>query len=261
MTILLIFIIGLCVGSFLNVLVDRIPRGESVLFGRSHCEFCKKKLEWWELLPVISFLIQRGSCTKCKRFIGWQYLVVELVTGISYVFLFLNLSPLNYELGIRNYGEFGYYFFIISIMIVIFFTDLRYGIIPDKVLYPTIIISLFYVLLIHDSYFLIHNYLPSAVGAFLFFLLLFLLTKGRGMGFGDVKFVFLMGLVLGFPGIVIGLYLAFLTGAGVALILVLWGKKKFSGGTIPFGPFLVAGCIAVLLFGSEILTKISPLLP
>jgi prepilin signal peptidase PulO-like enzyme (type II secretory pathway) len=137
-----------------------------------------------------------------------------------------------------------YYLFIVSSLIVVFFADLKYGIIPDKIIYPAILVSAAYLFINHQS--LIINHLLTAVGAFTFFLLLFLVTRGRGMGFGDVKLVILLGLLLGFPKIVVAFYIAFLTGAIIGIILILWGKKKLRGTTIPFGPFLVGGALIAL---------------
>jgi prepilin signal peptidase PulO-like enzyme (type II secretory pathway) len=119
-------------------------------------------------------------------------------------------------------------------------------------LLPSVVITLLYLFINHG--FLIVNYLFSASGAFLFFLLLFLFTKGKGMGFGDVKFAFLMGLILGFPKIIVSLYVAFLTGAIVGCILIIWRKKRMSGSSIPFGPFLVVGTLIAIFYG-EILFK------
>ena len=146
----------------------------------------------------------------------------------------------------------AYYLFIISCLIAIFFADLKYGIIPDKIIFPAIIVSFLYLIL--NTNYLILPYLLSAFGACFFFLFLFLITKRRGMGFGDVKFAFLMGLILGFPKIVVGLYVAFLTGAIVGCILIAWRKKKLFGTSIPFGPFLAIGVIVAIFYG-EILIQ------
>jgi leader peptidase (prepilin peptidase) / N-methyltransferase len=256
-----IFILGLFVGSFLNVLADRLPRNETVIKGRSHCEKCKKDLAWYDLIPLLSFIFLKGRCRYCRVRLSYYYPMVEFVTGILFVLtaLFVLESPqfqisnfkfqinsqfLNFHLLI----SLAYYLFIVSSLIVVFFTDLKYGIIPDKIILPAILISFLYLIL--NANYLILPYLLSAVGACLFFLLLFLITKGKGMGFGDVKFAFLMGLILGFPNIVISLYIAFLTGAIVGVILVIWRKKKISGASIPFGPFLVLGTLSAIFLGN-----------
>lgn len=266
-----LFLLGLAVGSFLNVLIDRLPRDESVIKGRSHCESCKKILAWYDLMPVLSFVLLGGKCRYCHSPISFFYPLVELVTGVMFVLtFFLLVIPLchpelvsgsislgfempkqvRHDTCINVYLELVYYLFIVSSLIVIFFTDLKYGIIPDKIVYPGVVISLLYLLIFHNSLFIIH--LLSALGAFLFFLFLFLVTRGRGMGFGDVKLVFLLGLFLGFPKIMIALYFAFLTGAFWGCILILWRKKRLSE-TISFGPFLSAGAFISLLWGEGII--------
>jgi prepilin signal peptidase PulO-like enzyme (type II secretory pathway) len=138
---------------------------------------------------------------------------------------------------------------LISILIVIFFIDLKHYIIPDVltiIIGSIALIKNFLVPLFYSTPLSPANYLLSALGALLFFLFLVVITKGRGMGLGDVKFAFVMGLLLGYPGVVISLYIAFLTGAVVSVILILRGRKRF-GQTIPFGPFLVFGTLIVLL--------------
>lgn len=259
-----VFLFGLAVGSFLNILIYRLPHDLSIV-GRSFCPHCRKKIAWYDNIPLTSFVLLCGKCRQCRSPISIQYPAVELVTGVLFVLVFLllgiknKLSLTSYqELRIMDFVTLGYYLFVISALIVIFFADFRYGIIPDKIVYPSILVSAVYLFLIHNSLFIIH--FLSAFGSFAFLLLLFLVTRGRGMGFGDVKLVFLLGLFLGFPKIVIVLYVAFLTGAAVSLILVLWGKKKLSGGTVPFGPFLVFGTLLAFFAGEELLRLALPLL-
>jgi prepilin signal peptidase PulO-like enzyme (type II secretory pathway) len=144
---------------------------------------------------------------------------------------------------------FTYYLFLISSLIVIFFTDLKHRIIPDQIVYPTFLITFLYQITSHQS--LVTNYLLSAFGAGLFFLILHLITRGKGMGFGDVKLAFLMGLVLGPAKVIFAFYLAFLTGALTGVILILAKKRKF-GEQIAFGPFLSGATIIALFWGEEI---------
>lgn len=233
---ILLFFLGISLGSFLNVLIDRLPYGETVFYGRSHCDHCKHKLAWYDLIPFLSFVILKGRCRYCHRSLSVQYPMVELVTGV----LFVIVGIMNHESGIRGIITISYDLFIVSSLIVIFLTDFKYGIIPDKIVFPSIIVSLVYLFINHKSLFI--NHFASAVVACLFFFLLFAITKGRGMGFGDVKLSFLLGLFLGFPAIVIAFYASFLTGAVISIILVLAKKVRFKG-TIPFGPFLVAGTL------------------
>ncbi len=246
-----IFIFGIFIGSFLGVVIDRLPRGESIIKGRSHCDSCKKSLGAIDLIPILSFLFLQGKCRHCKARLSWFYPTVEIITGVLFVLTALqsgiiyNLSSITYEI------EFIYYLFIISTLVVIFFIDLKYGIIPFSLILPVTLITFLY-LLFNTHYFPFSN-LTAALGACAFFLLLFLVTRGRGMGFGDVVYAFFMGLLLGLPQIVAGLYLSFVSGAVVSLILIGLKKKKMKGGTVPFGPFLVFGTIVVLLWGEPLI--------
>lgn len=238
----LFFIFGLAIGSFLNVLIYRLPRNLPIT-GRSFCPHCRKKLSWRDNIPLLSFMVLNGKCRLCRYPIGWQYPVVELVTGVLFVLTQIHLEGVgsNHLPG----AQLGYYLFIISSLIVIFFTDLFDGIVPDAVSYPAIGLSvLFYSITTPLS---ITNLLLPAVGAFLF-LALNVFTRGGGLGFGDVKLALVMGYFLGWPGIGIALYLSLLTAATVSVLLVLLGKKTMKS-TIPFAPFLTASTIATFFFG------------
>jgi prepilin signal peptidase PulO-like enzyme (type II secretory pathway) len=238
-----IFILGLCVGSFLNVLIYRLPRSLSPLKGRSFCPKCKKKIFWYDNIPLLSFILLKGRCRFCHSPIGWQYPLVELITGILTLFVtYYSLVILHLPLLITIY-----HLLITFILIVIFFTDLLHQIIPDQVVYPAILISLLFAIR-YPPY-----AIPASLGTGAFFLLLHFITRGKGMGLGDVKLAGLMGLVLGFPKIVIALYLAFLTGALVGVILILLGRKRL-GDHLAFGPFL-AGATWISLFWGEIIWR------
>lgn len=251
---IVLFIIGLFVGSFLNVVADRLSKGESIVFPPSHCENCNHRLAPKDLIPVLSYLYLGGKCRYCKKPFSWQYPLVEFITGVLFAAAaitipFLDAFTTSFSLVNLLYVVSLYIF--ISVNIVVFFADMRYGIIPDE---ATIVGSLVTLLtLVIHSPFLFVNHLLSAAGAFLFFLLLFLGTRGRGMGFGDVKYVLFLGLFFGYPNSVIVLYLAFLTGALVSIILILQGRKRLKA-TIPFGPFLVISALLVFFFGKFITT-------
>ncbi len=225
----LVSFFGLCVGSFLNVLADRGSRGESVLWGRSHCDHCKKVLRWFELIPVLSFVLQGGRCLRCHKPLSIQYPLVELATSLGFLYLYSSHSPLPL-------------YVLFSSFLVIFVSDLKEQIIPDSM----IVVGLFATLAMG-----IH--ILPALGSFAFLYILWAATRGRGMGFGDVKLAFLMGLLLGFPAVVVAFYIAFLTGAFVGVILMLVGKKGWKS-KIAFGPFLVLGTAVAYLWGHDILT-------
>ncbi len=267
---ILIFFFGAAVGSFLGVVVDRLMSGESIWKGRSHCDHCRRTLHPLDLVPLFSFLVLNRKCRYCGQQLDWYFFMIELVTGIAFVlaaftifqdswFMLVNLQYIFLAL---------YYFSLIGSLIAIVFADIKFGIIPFKIVGFALFVSVFWFLLLPTMYFSpieisilglqtnFLNSLASGLGAFSFFFVLFYATKGRGMGFGDVVFAFLMGFVLGFPKVILALYLAFVTGAVVALVLIASKKKSFKGGTIPFGPFLVFGTIISLLWGTYIINYV-----
>jgi len=247
---LIIFIAGICLGSFLNVVIDRFATNRSIVKGRSYCEFCKKTLEIRDLIPLFSYLLLRGRCRFCSKKIPLRLFLVELLTGIITVgiLVLFALSSLHFIV----------IFYLITLLLIsIFFIDLEYGIIPDKLTILLTILSVVFVFSIGQNFL---NHFISAVSSLLFFIGLYIATKGKGMGMGDVKISFSLGMLLGYPLIIYGLYLAFLTGAVVSIILVLWKKKSFHGGTVPFGPFLTASTLFTLFFGEKIILPIAKLL-
>jgi leader peptidase (prepilin peptidase) / N-methyltransferase len=243
-------IYGLFFGSFLNVLIDRLPNNEDIVRGRSHCDYCKKTLRWYELIPLFSFMIQRGKCRRCHKKLSIQYPLIELITGIGFSLIFyysvISLSP-HFIISLF------YYLLIFSILLVLFVTDLKTQLLPEILIILGIMCSIIYYIYININSILIMNYIPiannllSAIGASLFFLIIWLVTKRRGMGFGDVELGFLLGLICGFPEIIFALYIAFLTGALVGVILII-GKNETLKSKIAFGPFLITGTLFALLF-------------
>lgn len=257
MSLVLLAVLGLGVGSFLSSLTWRIPRGIA-LTGRSFCPRCKKAIAWYDNIPLFSFLLLGGRCRHCRKKISLRYPAIELITSSFFVLVGASSAGrLGVSGVVSDYqswlGMFTlpYFLFIVSALIALFVIDFEHKIIPDKILYPTIGVSLL-VFLKSPSPTLFTNFSFGVFFAtFLFFL--HLLTSGRGMGLGDVQLALFLGLVLGFPGLLIGAFLAFLTGGVVGLILVLAKRAKF-GKPIPFGPFLVVGAL-VALFASQTILK------
>ncbi|CAN5180251.1 A24 family peptidase [soil metagenome] len=252
MIILFTFILGLCIGSFLLVITDRFESNESFLHGRSHCDQCKHVLGPLDLIPVISFLSTKGRCRYCKVKLSLYYPFFELLTGCLFALTIFVSSSTYYGVSIDQLLHFIFSLYIVSSLILLFFIDLRYGIIPFKIIFPAILITFLSTVFSLPS--ALSTTLYAALGACLFFFLLFLFTKGRGMGFGDVVYAFFMGLLLGYPGVIVGLYIAFLSGAIISLILIWEKKKKLKGSTIPFGPFLVLGTYIAWLWGDMIVS-------
>lgn len=249
---LFIFIFGLSVGSFLNVVICRLETKESFFFSRSHCPECGAVLKWYHLIPLLSFLIQKSRCDYCQKKISWQYPLVELTTGLLFLLVFSLQFSNPVQFSAFQALELFYYFSIISLLIVIFVYDMKHYLIPQKVVYPAIGLVLIKLAVDFSNKgfgFEVYGPLLAAFSAFGFFLLLVLASKGKWMGLGDVKLSFLMGLVLGWPNILVALFLSFFSGAIIGLILIVLGKKTMKS-EIPFGPFLAASAIVVLIFGN-----------
>jgi len=244
---LFIFILGLLIGSFLNVVICRLESKEPILFSRSRCPKCGALLKWPDLIPLLSFILTRGKCRYCHKKISLQYPLVELATGLLFLLIFNQFS-------IFNFINLFYYLLITCLLLVIFVYDLKHYLIPDKIIYPAIIICLLNLgaqLPFWESYSQIYNPLLSAIFASGFFLSLVLVSRGKWLGLGDVKLAVLMGLVLGWPNILLALFLAFMSGAIVGLSLIAAGKKTIKS-QIPFGPFLAGATILVILYGQNI---------
>lgn len=248
-----IFLFGLAVGSFLNCIIYRLETEQSFLKGRSFCPYCHHILSWQDLIPLFSFFILRGRCRYCQKPISLQYPLVELATGLIFVLIF-KFQPV---FTLCQFATILYLFIISCFLIIIFVYDLKYYIILDKVVFPAIVTSflynIFYSLFLVDNYKLLIQFLLSAVGAATFFLIIVLISRGKWMGIGDIKLAFLMGLVLGWPNIVIALFSAFLIGAIIGIVLIILGRKSLKS-EVPFGPFLVAGTFIALFFGQEIVS-------
>ncbi len=237
---IIIFILGLSVGSFLNVLIDRLPKNISVTKGRSRCDFCKHMLRWYDLVPIVSFLLLKRRCRYCHKILSYQYPLIEIITGLIFL--------LSYKYSI-DFTQFLLNSVAFSGFLVLFMTDVKYKILPDQIIIFLLVVTLLNITIFPQNSFL--NYLLSALVYYLIFLSIYLFTKGRGMGFGDVKLVFLLGLYLGYPKVIVSFYLAFLTGAFFSLILVFIGRKKMKS-TIAFGPFLIFSAIISNFYGLEL---------
>jgi len=266
---IIIFVFGLIVGSFLNVVIFRLENGGKIVNDRSKCLHCKHILEWYDLIPILSFIFLKGKCRYCKRSISIQYPLIELLTGVLFILIFNFQFSIFNEFLIFNFQFLSllFWLYITAIFIVIFAYDLKHYIIPDKIIYPAIAITSAYKLfeiLEFGHWDLIGNWkleignlitafnpFIAAILASTFFLSIVLFTRGKGMGGGDVKLAFLMGLLLGWPVILLSLFSSFILGSFVGICLILIGKKKM-GSMIPFGPFLIIGTFVGLFWGERI---------
>ena len=248
---ILFFILGTAVGSFLNVVAYRSVHGGSIFLGSSHCPACKHKLAAKDLVPIASFVALDGKCRYCGKSISLQYPLVELVTGFLFAFTYL------YWLGtVYNLMHLVYLLFVVSVLIVLFVTDVRDGLLPNSVILPAIFVVVIYKLILVSAGYiqlstLIADLLTALVVSGIFFAIV-ALSGEKAMGGGDVKLAFLIGLVVGWPATSVALFTSFLTGAIVAVMLILIGKKRF-GESVPFGPFLSLGAFVALFWGREII--------
>ncbi|HXZ95143.1 MAG TPA: prepilin peptidase [Dehalococcoidia bacterium] len=256
MEILLIFffaLLGLAIGSFLNVCIDRLPRNESIVNPPSHCDVCQHKLAAKDNIPVFSYLRLRGHCRYCQASIPRRIFWVELATALIFALLcwHYQLSP---ELGIM--------IFYACLFIIIFVIDLEQGLILNKVVYPGMVVALLLSLL-PQSWLTQPSWLTimikpgiasAALGGgigFALFLLIAVVSRG-GMGWGDVKLAALIGLATGFPLVFLAIIMGAILGGIVAVALMIARRRNFKG-TIPFGPFLALAAMVTLLWGSNIL--------
>ena len=278
---LFLFILGLGVGSFLNVVSLRFKPENQVfdpkkIGGRSACPYCQKILGWYELIPIVSFLVQAGKCRSCGHRLSWQYPVVELLSGLIFVTVPLFLSS-NYQLLITNYSRIWFSLIWISVLLILLLIsliDLRHFFIPDELTWLLVVLGFAFIVFksqtqsftgLFNQSFLRHyallltwsdniwlNHLFAAAIAIVFFGLLFFLGKGEILGGGDVKLAFALGLILGWPDIAIALFFAFLLGGLFGLILLI-SRKKTMKDYLPLAPFLVVGVTLTVFLGYQII--------
>ncbi len=255
----LFLLLGLAVGSFLNVCIDRLPLKESIVSPPSHCPSCGKRLAARDMIPVISYLLLKGRCRYCQNKIPVRVLIVELISGIGFMLIYLFYGP-----GI----ELALVLFYFCIFLVIFFIDIEHHLILNKVVYPSaataLVISIFLPYLdfapsiVINEHFMnlgwssgIVSSLIGGLAGFVIFTIIALISRG-GMGEGDIKMVGLIGLIVGYPLIFVPLVIAIVIGGIVALIMII-ARIKSRKQSIAFGPFLAIGAMGAVLWGNDIL--------
>ncbi len=245
------FILGALIGSFLNVVALRYNTGMT-LRGRSKCFSCGKNLEWHELVPIFSFLFQKGKCKKCKSKISWQYPVVEILAGFIFLMIFYIFPPISIESAFETL----FYILITCLLLVISIYDIRHKIIPDGLSYFFSFLALSHIFISPSLSFVVPNWLDILSGPILAmpFALLWLMSRGTWMGFGDAKLALGIGWLLGVNDGISAIILAFWIGAVLSLIwiYVVFRKMKLRY-EIPFGPYLILGMYIVLLFGIKVI--------
>lgn len=258
---IIFLILGLCFGSFVNMLVYRtaikykilkIKRADTWVRpynkNRSFCDYCGRQLKWYENIPIFSWLFLKGRTKCCHKKLSLSYPVIELMMGILFLF--------NVQFLISN-DKINLLYLLFSLIIVVLLVfsavfDLKYMILPDFSTVVLIIVAFLGVVFDEKN---IVPYFLSAIISSGFLLILNLITKGKGMGIGDVKLAIFMGLFLGYPKVILAFYVAFIVGAIVGLILMIF-KKANRKSQVPFGPFLILGIFTAWWFGEKIVNLI-----
>jgi leader peptidase (prepilin peptidase) / N-methyltransferase len=235
-----IFLLGLLIGSFLNVCIYRIPASQSIVSPPSSCGACGHQLNFWDMMPVVNYIINQGKCRYCKASYSIQYPLIELLNGMLYVLTF-------YYYGLSLI--FVLYAIIISSLIVISVIDLKTQTIPDELNLFAFIITVILGAYLFKGYYLNHFY--GFLFGFVLFLLIAVLTNA--MGGGDIKLMGVLGLLFGLQGILFVTVFSFVYGALISLLLIL-AKKASRKDYIPFGPFISIAALTYILFGNAILT-------
>lgn len=245
-TAIFVTIFGLIIGSFLNVCIYRIPREESISFPPSHCTNCNKKIKWYDLIPVISFMFLKGKCRNCGSKISIRYPLIETLNGILYLILYLQFGITLKALS---------FMFLVSLLIVVSLIDID----TTDVYFKTSLTGYVGVtLFIAVSYFTgtDKNFFNNIYGALLgggFILLIYLLSRGRGMGLGDAEICAYCGAFLGLKLTVVMLFFSVVLGGIIGVLLILF-KIKSRKDYIPFGPYIALGTLVAIFFGNSIIS-------
>jgi len=241
-----LFLFGCIIGSFLNVCIVRIPGEISVVFPGSHCPVCKKKIAFYDNIPLVSYLLLGAKCRNCSAPIPLHYFMVELCTPVIMLLLFYRFG-MSWDLAVS--------FVFCSALVVITFIDLEHQIIPDVISLPGIPLAFL------CSFFVpwttpVQSLLGIAFGGgvlYAFALVYRLVTGKEGMGMGDVKLLAMIGAFLGWEGALAALLLGSFAGSVIGVFLIVWNGRDFRY-AIPFGPFLSAGAFCSLLYGERLIS-------
>ncbi len=242
---ILAFIFGAVVGSFLNVCIYRMPKGESIVFPPSHCPGCGFRIPFYDNIPSISYLLLAGKCRSCKAPISLQSPLVELINALLTLFLFMKLGPTFAFLVL---------FLFCSAMVVVTFIDLEHQIIPDSISLPGIVAGFIFSFFI-PRFGWLNSLIGIAVGGGSLLLVAYgyhFLTKKEGMGGGDIKLLAMMGAFFGWQAVLFIIFVSSLVGSviGIAVMLI---RKEDSKLAIPFGPFLAMGAVLYIFFGRQVI--------
>jgi len=249
----LVFFLGIVLGSFANVCIHRLPKNKQVIIGRSFCPKCKKKINWYDNLPLFSFLILKMKCRNCNKKISPRYFIVELLTGITFLIIFLSFNSLVTLI----------FLCVLSlILIMIFFIDLENFIIPDVLNFSIMFLALLKNFLPNLNTSFVQEINQSIIGGIVGYLSIWIIIflyktikKIDGMGLGDAKLIAGIGLLFGWQSIPFVLFISSVLGL-IFVIPSLLNKKKNMRSEIPFGPFIIAAGIVYFTFGDYLYSLI-----
>jgi prepilin signal peptidase PulO-like enzyme (type II secretory pathway) len=237
---LFLFFLGLIFGSFFNVVILRLHAGTSIIAPPSACPKCRVSLAWFDNLPVISFLLLRGRCRNCRKKISWQYPLVEMATGLLFFWVGLRFGQSLPALVVVGFTGF---------LLLLFLYDLRYYQVPDSISLPALGFGLFANLWLGVAWSSLAIGILVGAG---FFLFQYVVSGGRWIGSGDIRLGGMMGAMLGWQGLLVALFLAYVLGSIVGVGLLAARKKQLSS-TVPFGTFLTAATFISLLYGPQLI--------
>ncbi len=240
------FIFGTCIGSFLNVCIYRIPRNKSIVFPGSFCPLCGQNIPFYLNIPVLSYILIRGRCSNCKAGISIKYPLVEIITGLAAVF-----SVVKFNLSL----EAGFWFVFISVLIVISFIDFDLQIIPDIISIPGIFVFSLSIFLVPGMTLknAVLGVLAGGGSLYIVALTYYLIRKEEGMGGGDIKLLAMMGAATGWKGILFIIFTASLLGTIAGLFIMIMTRFNDTKLRIPFGPFLSAGAVLYVFYGTYLI--------
>lgn len=237
--------VGAALGSFLNAMVWRLRSGTSIVHGRSQCPVCGHVLLWYDLVPLVSFFLLRGRCRHCKKKISWRYPAVEVWMGV----LFAGIASLHATERITDIAGFLLFCFVVWILTIIFVYDFLYQEIPDSITLPAIAVLMLFFIFEYSADALANRAIGMMVGGG-FFLLQYLVSRGKWIGGGDIRLGVLMGILLGWPNILVAFFLSYVSGAIIGGLLLLT-KKKTMKSELPFGIFLAPSTLTAMVWGHE----------
>lgn len=238
----LFFILGSVMGSFFHVVATRISNNKSIITPSSHCHICNHKLRWYELIPIISYIIQGGKCRKCKEKLPLSYLIIEIVTGILYAVCY-------HEYGFS--ADLIISLIFVSILIIVIISDIEYMIILDEVLVFGSVITIIFYLILYGVDGTVYHVLDAALAFVAMYALKLLgdfMFKKESLGGGDIKLMFFFGLVIGLPLSIVTIFVATFIAFPIALFILFSRRDNM----IPFGPFLSMAAILILISGIKI---------